>query len=104
MSTRLNLSDAINMAYTTGQNPTFEYEGNIYTFSPEGIITFVGENLDIPEPTVPDDLVVDNLTVGEFMGSNTAVIFHGLPTTDPGLAGYLWNNEGVLQISDGMGG
>lgn len=48
MSTRLNLSDAINMTYTTGQNPTFEYEGNIYTFSPEGIITFVGENLDIP--------------------------------------------------------
>ena len=30
-----------------------------------------------------------------------AVIFSGLPTSDPSVAGQLWNNSGVLTVSAG---
>ena len=30
-----------------------------------------------------------------------AVIFSGLPTSDPAVAGQLWNNAGVLTVSAG---
>lgn len=30
-----------------------------------------------------------------------AVIFSGLPTSDPTVAGQLWNNSGVLTVSAG---
>jgi hypothetical protein len=34
-------------------------------------------------------------------GTNSVVIFSDLPTSDPTVAGQLWNNAGVLTVSAG---
>lgn len=34
-------------------------------------------------------------------GTNSIVIFSDLPTADPTVAGQLWNNAGVLNVSAG---
>ena len=34
-------------------------------------------------------------------GTNSVVIFSDLPTSDPTVAGQLWNNSGVLTVSAG---
>lgn len=33
--------------------------------------------------------------------TNDGILFHGLPTSDPGVEGALWNDNGVLKISAG---
>lgn len=48
MSNNLTLSDAINEAVDTGKNATFLYNGSLYTFSPEGLLTFYAINGVIP--------------------------------------------------------
>ncbi len=72
MSNLLNLSDAINEAFKTGQTPTFIYEGTTYQFSPAGLLAFISAN-----------------AVGD------------IPTEDPGVAGEIWNDDGVLKVSEG---
>ena len=42
MSNNLTLADAINAALNTGHEATFLYNGSLYTFSPAGIITWLG--------------------------------------------------------------
>lgn len=44
MSNLLNLSDSINFAITTGRTPTFIYDNVTYSFSPQGLLDFVGAN------------------------------------------------------------
>ena len=41
MSNLLTLADSINAAYDTGKNPTFLYDGTLYTFSPTGLLAFI---------------------------------------------------------------
>jgi hypothetical protein len=38
---------------------------------------------------------------GQLVCSSDTVIFPGLPTSDPGVAGRLWNSSGDLRISLG---
>lgn len=44
MSNLLNLSDSINFAIRTGRTPTFIYDNVTYSFSPQGLLDFVGAN------------------------------------------------------------
>ena len=59
--------------------------------------------------TFSGPVVSDNGFTGAVTGNVTAVtvtatgavIFSGLPTSDPTVAGQLWNNAGVLNVSAG---
>lgn len=59
--------------------------------------------------TFSGPVVSDNGFTGAVTGNVTAVtitatgavIFSGLPTSDPTVAGQLWNNSGVLNVSAG---
>jgi len=59
--------------------------------------------------TFSGPVVSDNGFTGAVTGNVTAVtitatgavIFSGLPTSDPSVAGQLWNNSGVLNVSAG---
>lgn len=75
MSNLLNLSDSINFAISTGKTPTFIYNGVTYEFSPQGLIDFI--TAQQPEPPFV------------------------VPTNDPEVAGQVWNNDGVLVVSEG---
>lgn len=77
MSNRLTLSDAINEAVDTGKDATFLYNGTLYTFSAAGLLTFLTDNFS---------------TISAFT----------IPTTDPGVAGEIWNDNGVLKSSAGV--
>ncbi len=78
MSNLLNLADSVNFAITSGKTPTFIYNGTRYEFSPQGLIDFMTAEGGFA-PTLP-------FTV---------------PTTDPGVAGEVWNDAGVLKASAG---
>jgi len=43
----------------------------------------------------------DLTTTGTVTVDGTTVIISDLPTSDPGVAGQLWNNSGVLSVSAG---
>lgn len=45
------------------------------------------------------EVEIDGVTKASFGASN--IIFNSLPTSDPSVAGALWNNSGVLNISAG---
>lgn len=77
MSNLLNLADSINFAKSSGKTPTFIYNGTTYEFSPEGLIDFI---------------------VAE--GGFQAVL--NIPTIDPGVAGEVWLDNGVLKASAGV--
>lgn len=79
MSNLLNLTDAINEGFKSGKTPTFIYEGTTYEFSPAGLIAFLtAEGGFAPELTFT------------------------VPTSDPGVAGEVWNDAGVLKASAGV--
>ena len=42
---------------------------------------------------------VNNLTVSGSSGGTSVVMMKGLPTSDPGNTGQLWNDSGTLKIS-----
>lgn len=44
--------------------------------------------------------VTENISITHD-GTNSVVIFNDLPTADPSVAGQLWNNAGVLNVSAG---
>lgn len=44
--------------------------------------------------------VTENISITHD-GTNTVAILKDLPTSDPGVAGQLWNNTGVLNVSAG---
>lgn len=54
-----------------------------------------------------DELIVDNggkLTLGNAVltiDASARVIVTGLPTANPGVAGALWSNSGILTVSTG---
>jgi len=43
----------------------------------------------------------DLTTTGTVTIDGTTVVISDLPTSDPGVAGQLWNNAGVLSVSAG---
>lgn len=43
--------------------------------------------------------VIDVLAIKELMADKIKLV--GIPTSDPGVAGQLWSNSGVLTISAG---
>jgi len=43
----------------------------------------------------------DLTTTGTVTIDGTTVVISDLPTSDPGVAGQLWNNSGVLSVSAG---
>jgi hypothetical protein len=45
-------------------------------------------------------VVTENISISHD-GANSVVIFKDLPTADPTVAGQLWNNLGVLNVSAG---
>jgi len=55
--------------------------------------------LDAPEITT-EDLTATEITT-EDLTATGVVILSGLPTSDPSVAGQLWNNLGVLNVSAG---
>jgi hypothetical protein len=44
--------------------------------------------------------VTENISV-TYDGTNSVVVLNDLPTSDPSVAGQLWNNAGVLNVSAG---
>ena len=44
--------------------------------------------------------ITENISVTHD-GTNSVVIFKDLPTSDPSVAGQLWNDSGVLTVSAG---
>jgi len=44
--------------------------------------------------------VTENISV-TYDGTNSVVVLNDLPTSDPSVAGQLWNNTGVLNVSAG---
>lgn len=56
-----------------------------------------------PNPTVVTGTTGSSIPRlnGNNVWSGTAIVFSALPTSDPHLAGELWNNAGVLQVSAG---
>lgn len=74
MSNNLNLSDSINFAISSGKTPTFRYNDSTYEFSPEGLLAFISA-----EATPP----------------------YTIPMTDPLIKGLVWNDAGVLRVSEG---
>jgi len=67
------------------------------------------EKIQRATTTFSGPVVSDNGFTGAVTGNVTAVtitatgavIFSGLPTSDPSVAGQLWNNSGVLNVSAG---
>jgi hypothetical protein len=67
------------------------------------------EKIQMATTTFSGPVVSDNGFTGAVTGNVTAVtitatgavIFSGLPTSDPSVAGQLWNNSGVLNVSAG---
>lgn len=55
--------------------------------------------------TITKNATTGAVTVTATYGTNLAtagtVIFSGLPTSDPAVAGQLWSNAGVLTVSAG---
>jgi hypothetical protein len=44
--------------------------------------------------------ITENVSISHD-GNNSIVIFKDLPTSNPAVAGQLWNNSGVLNVSAG---
>lgn len=55
-------------------------------------------NVNVSRPQGGNSLVIGAVTL-TVSGSN--VIITGLPTSDPAVAGALWNNAGVVTVSAG---
>ena len=65
---------------------------NAAQIDPDGNLTLQGHTLS---------LAAGGLTITSDNAGNVTMIFNG-PTTDPGVAGRLWNNAGLLAISAGL--
>jgi hypothetical protein len=76
MSNQLTLSDAINEAIDTGKDATVLYNGTLSTFSAAGLLAFI-------------------------LAEGAVDLGFTIPTSDPGVAGEVWNDEGVLKASAG---
>lgn len=50
--------------------------------------------------TAATGAITENVSISHD-GTNSVVIFKDLPTADPTVAGQLWNNLGVLNVSAG---
>lgn len=90
MSNLLNLTDAINEGFKSGKTPTFMYNGNLYEFSPQGLIDFI---------TSESSLVVEASSPTFATLSLTE-----LPEADPEVAGALWVDTAagfVVKVSQG---
>jgi hypothetical protein len=44
--------------------------------------------------------VTENISIS-YNGTNSVVILSDLPTSNPGVAGQIWSNSGVLTVSAG---
>jgi hypothetical protein len=77
------------MANTTFQGPVRSENGfqSVTVSSTTGAVTV--------DATFGAATTVNDLTVAD------VVIFSGLPTSDPAVAGQLWSNAGVLTVSAG---
>jgi hypothetical protein len=79
--------------YATGQMQLFS-DDEITIAGNEVLISSSGAGITIDASHVGDNL---NLRVNHSNGSY--LILTGLPTSDPGTPGAIWNNSGVLSIS-----
>ena len=43
----------------------------------------------------------DSATVANLTATGSLIIFSGLPTSDPNVAGAVWSNSGILTLSAG---
>ena len=77
------------MANTTFQGPV-RSEGGFQTITKNATTGAVTVTATLGAATSVNDLTVADV-----------VIFSGLPTSDPLVAGQLWNNAGVLTVSAG---
>lgn len=77
------------MANTTFQGPV-RSEGGFQTITKNATTGAVTVTATLGAATSVNDLTVADV-----------VIFSGLPTSDPAVAGQLWNNAGVLTVSAG---
>ena len=77
------------MANTTFQGP-IRSEGGFQTITKNATTGAVTVTATFGAATTVNDLTVAD-----------AVIFSGLPTSDPAVAGQLWSNSGVLTVSAG---
>lgn len=50
--------------------------------------------------TFTGDVAASDVTTATITATG-AIIFSGLPTSDPSVAGQLWSNSGVLTVSAG---
>ena len=77
------------MANTTFQGPV-RSEGGFQTITKNATTGAVTVTATLGAATSVNDLTVADV-----------VIFSGLPTADPEVAGQLWSNSGVLTVSAG---
>lgn len=77
------------MANTTFQGP-IRSEGGFQTITKNATTGAVTVTATFGAATTVNDLTVADV-----------VIFSGLPTSDPAVAGQLWSNSGVLTVSAG---
>ncbi len=77
------------MANTTFQGPV-RSEGGFQTITKNATTGAVTVTATFGAATTVNDLTVADV-----------VIFSGLPTSDPAVAGQLWSNSGVLTVSAG---
>lgn len=77
------------MANTTFQGPV-RSEGGFQTITKNATTGAVTVTATFGAATTVNDLTVADV-----------VIFSGLPTSDPAVAGQLWSNLGVLTVSAG---
>lgn len=113
---QLSFSDLVNEAWKTGKDAVIEYGGESYLFNPEGLLTFIEDNISVNSSS---DLTPSSVTFSNFLeinsggtstlnihaedtGNTLVITLAGLPTSDPVVAGQLWNDTGVLKISAGV--
>jgi len=83
------------MANTTFQGPV-RSEGGFQTITKNATTGAITVTSTLGATTSVTNLSAINLSV-----NGGAVIFTGLPTSDPVVAGQLWNDTGTLKVSAG---
>jgi hypothetical protein len=100
-------TDTFTLTGDSGSNQTIANGNTLDVAGGNGISTVVGAtdtvtvNIDASQTTVTSIINLTTLTAGEIGGdaANVAIITLALPTSDPGVLGRLWNDEGTVKIS-----
>lgn len=79
-------------------NMTYNADGYIYLRTPTNV-TFVGNDTNFLTIDSAGSTMNFNTNNNELSFDAISIRMNNLPTTQPGISGYLWNDSGTIKIS-----